>query len=297
MALVNSNDLLKKARESRVKYAVPAFNIINFNTARAAIAAARIKNSPLIIQTSQAVIEYYGFKPIASWINSLINDTDSNNDIPVVLHLDHGTKMQVVKGCIENGWSSVMIDASKFSFEENIRITKEVVDMAHSVAAHLRKLSVEGELGHIGGVEDHINIDIDKARLTGPNEVVEFFERTNVDSLAVAIGTAHGKYEGATGPKLDFERLAEINAVTPKPIVLHGCSDIPRDKIEKLIQNGASKINVSTEVKIRYADALFEYLVSHREEYNPIKLIDNTHQRLMDLFCTLIDWCGSENKA
>ncbi|MBF0363129.1 MAG: class II fructose-bisphosphate aldolase family protein [Oligoflexia bacterium] len=289
MSLVNSTDLLVRARAGR--YAVPAFNIVDFATARAAIEMARKKNSPLILQTSQSVVEYYGYKAIASWVNSLLSDKSGGKiSDEVVLHLDHGTKMEVIKGCIENGWSSVMIDASRFSFEENMRLTKEVVDMAHA-----RGISAEGELGHIGGVEDHINIDKDKARLTEPESVVEFFEKTGVDSLAVAIGTAHGKYEGS-GPKLDFERLAEINAITPRPLVLHGCSDIPKEQILKLIANGASKINVSTEVKIRYADSLIEYLSSHREEYNPMKFIENSHKRLMDLFNMLIDWCGSSDK-
>jgi tagatose 1,6-diphosphate aldolase GatY/KbaY len=192
--------------------------------------------------------------------------------VPVCLHLDHCTEIDYCKKCADAGYTNIMIDASKQPFEENIRQTKEVVDYCHSVG----NISVEGELGTVGGVEDQVKVAEDEAQLANPKQAVEFVERTGVDIFAPAIGTAHGVYK-TKNPKVDFERMAVINKMLngngiKTPVVVHGGTGLPDDYIEKLLAAGGAKFNVSTELKHTLIDTKWEYINAHRDEYDPGKL-------------------------
>ncbi len=189
---------------------------------RAVIEAAEEEKSPVIIQTSQSAITYAGSEEIAMIVRQLAEKAS----VPVALHLDHGTDWDVVMQCLRNGWTSVMFDGSKYEFEQNIEITKQVIAIAHPMG-----VSVEAELGKIGGVEDHVKVDAKDATMTDPAEAVEFVEKTGVDYLAIAIGTAHGVYKG--DPELDFDRLKDIKSRLDMPIVLHGASGVAEEDIKK----------------------------------------------------------------
>jgi tagatose 1,6-diphosphate aldolase GatY/KbaY len=192
--------------------------------------------------------------------------------VPVCLHLDHCTDVDYCKKCADAGYTNIMIDASKQPYEENIRQTKEVVDYCHKIGG----ISVEGELGTVGGVEDQIKVAEDEAQLANPQQSVEFCERTGVDIFAPAIGTAHGVYK-TKNPKIDTERMATINRMLngngiKTPLVVHGGTGLPEDTIKKLLAAGGAKFNVSTELKRVLIDAKFEYISAHRDEYDPGKL-------------------------
>ncbi len=284
MVYVNTNDMLIKARKEN--YVVGAFNIVNQTSMRAVVEAAKQEKSPVIVQTSQKTVIDLGYTVLVDMIKELSRDAD----VPVAMNLDHGTDMDVIKKCIEYGWSSVMIDGSKLSYEENIKITKEVVDMAHE-----REISVEGELGHIGGKEEHIETNKDEIMLTEPEKALEFQKKTGVDSLAVAIGTAHGLYTGE--PKLDFDRLEEIMKICKFPIVIHGCSGLSRDIIKKIISYRVSKMNISTEIKHRYIDACEAYIKKNPDEYEPLKKFKFVQEDVEKLIKDYIKLFGSQGKA
>ncbi|MCL4386069.1 MAG: class II fructose-bisphosphate aldolase [Actinobacteria bacterium] len=289
MSYVNSKEMLIKARKE--KYIVGAFNIVDYTSMAAVIEAAKEKRSPVIIQTSQKTVLQFGYKILPLMAKTLSGEAD----IPVSMILDHGTDIEIIKNCINYGWSSIMVDGSSKPFEENIKITKMIADIAHE-----KGVTVEGELGHIGGIEEHINVNEDKVLLTDPEKAVEFQKRTGVDSLAVAIGTKHGLYKGKVN--LDFERLAKIMEITDFPIVIHGCSDLPEDDLKKIIFYGPSKMNISTEIKHAYLDSFKEYLEGRQEketetEYEPIKALKLVFDNIKILVSRYMDKFGSTGKV
>lgn len=284
MSYVNTKEMLLKARKE--KYVVGAFNMVDYTTMSAVVSAAVKKQSPIIIQTSQKTVLQMGYKILPAMIRSLAEETG----VPVSMILDHGTDIEVIENCIKFGWSSVMVDASAKPFEENIKLTKMIADIAHE-----KNVTVEGELGHIGGIEEHINVSEDKVMLTDPEKAVEFQERTGVDSLAVAIGTKHGLYKGTVS--LDFERLAKIMKITDFPIIIHGCSDLPEDDFKKIISFGPSKMNISTEIKHVFLNSMKKYLDKNNEEYEPIKAFKLVFDQTEKLVSSYIDRFGSMGKA
>ena len=220
--LVTGKEILDDAHKNG--YAVGAFNINNMEIIQAIIEAAEETRSPVILQASQGGIKYAGIEYIAV----LAKEAAEKATVPVAVHLDHGTDFDQVMKCIRHGFSSVMVDGSKFPLEENIGVTKKVVEIAHAV-----DVSVEAELGKIGGTEDHIKVDEKDATMTDPDEAVKFVEETGVDSLAIAVGTAHGVYEGE--PELDFDRIKVIKEKLNMPLVLHGSSGVAYEDLEKAI--------------------------------------------------------------
>ncbi|HEY5729975.1 MAG TPA: class II fructose-bisphosphate aldolase [Anaerolineales bacterium] len=266
MSIVNAKEIMIEAAENG--YAVGAFNITDLLQFEAVIDAAIEKKAPVIVQTSVKPSKFLGTNMMVAIYRTLAESAP----VPVCLHLDHCTEIDYCKKCADAGYTNIMIDASKQSFEENIRQTKEVVDYAHSVG----NISVEGELGTVGGVEDQVKVAEDEAQLANPEQSVEFVERTGVDIFAPAIGTAHGVYK-TKNPKVDFERMAVINKMLngngiKTPVVVHGGTGLPDDYIEKLLEAGGAKFNVSTELKHTLIDAKWEYINAHRDEYDPGKL-------------------------
>ncbi|MDD2554545.1 MAG: class II fructose-1,6-bisphosphate aldolase, partial [Desulfotomaculaceae bacterium] len=219
-------------------YAVGAFNCNNMEIVQAIVAAAEAENSPVIMQASQGAIKYAGLDYIVAMAKLAAEGTN----VPVALHLDHGTSYEQAIQCIHAGFSSVMIDGSKLPLAENIKLTRRVLDVARAVG-----VSVEAELGKIGGAEDDITVSERDALLTDPEEVATFVRETGVDSLAVAIGTAHGQYKGI--PELDFPRLKKIKSMVNIPIVLHGSSGVPDDAIREAIRLGVRKVNIDTNIR------------------------------------------------
>lgn len=266
MSIVNAKEIMVEAAKNG--YAIGAFNITDLVQFEAVIDAAVETRSPVIVQTSVKPSKFHGTGLMVAIYRTLAESAP----VPVCLHLDHCTEIDYCKKCADAGYTNIMIDASKQSFEENIRQTKEVVDYCHSVG----NISVEGELGTVGGVEDQIKVAEDEAQLANPEQSVEFVERTGVDIFAPAIGTAHGVYK-TKNPKIDFERMAIINKMLngngiKTPVVVHGGTGLPDDYIEKLLEAGGAKFNVSTELKHTLIDAKWEYINAHRDEYDPGKL-------------------------
>jgi ketose-bisphosphate aldolase len=266
MSIVNAKEIMVEA--AKEGYAVGAFNITDLLQFEAVIDAAIEKKSPVIVQTSVKPSKFLGTEMMVAIYRTLA----SSAPVPVCLHLDHCTEIDYCKKCADAGYTNIMIDASKQSYEENIRQTKEVVDYSHKVG----NISVEGELGTVGGVEDQIKVAEDEAQLANPKQSVEFVERTGVDIFAPAIGTAHGVYK-TKNPKIDFERLATIHKMLNSngiktPVVVHGGTGLPEDYIKRLLAAGGAKFNVSTELKHTLIDAKFEYISAHRDEYDPGKI-------------------------
>jgi len=266
MSIVNAKEIMIEA--ARNGYAVGAFNITDLLQFEAVIDAAIEKKSPVIVQTSVKPSKFLGTQMMVNIYRTLAESAP----VPVCLHLDHCTEIDYCKKCADAGYTNIMIDASKQSYEENIRQTKEVVDYCHSVG----NISVEGELGTVSGVEDQVKVAEDEAQLANPQQSVEFVERTGLDIFAPAIGTAHGVYK-TKNPKVDFERMATINKMLngngiKTPVVVHGGTGLPDDYIEKLLAAGGAKFNVSTELKHTLIDTKWEYINAHRDEYDPGKL-------------------------
>jgi tagatose 1,6-diphosphate aldolase GatY/KbaY len=217
--------------------------------------------------------------------------------ISICLHLDHCSDVAYCKKCADAGYTNIMVDASKQPFEENIRQTKEVADYCHSIG----KISVEGELGTVGGVEDQVRVVESEAELCNPNQVLEFVERTGVDLLAPAIGTAHGIYK-TKNPKIDIERFKKIFEILNgqsirTPLVVHGGTGLPRDTVERLISSGGSKVNVSTELKHSMINAIYQYITDHREEYDPGKIDQAVKEAIKKTVFNWIEWFGCSGKA
>ena len=266
MSIVNAKEIMIPA--AKEGWAVGAFNVTDLLQFEAVIDAAIEKKAPVIVQTSVKPSQFLGTQMMVNIYRTLAESAP----VPVCLHLDHSTSIDYCKKCADAGYTNIMIDASKQSYEENIRQTKEVVDYCHSVG----NISVEGELGTVGGVEDQIKVAEDEAQLANPEQSIEFVERTGVDIFAPAIGTAHGVYK-TKNPKIDFERMATIHKMLNSngiktPLVVHGGTGLPDDYVAKLLAAGGAKFNVSTELKHTLLDAKWEYLSAHRDEYDPGKL-------------------------
>lgn len=291
MSIVNAKEIMVEALKGG--YAVGAFNITDLLQFEAVIDAAIEKRAPVIVQTSVKPSQFLGTDMMVSIYRTLA----SSAPVPVCLHLDHCTTIDYCKKCADAGYTNIMIDASKQSYEENIRQTREVVDYCHSVG----NISVEGELGTVGGVEDQIKVAEDEAQLANPEQSVEFVERTGVDIFAPAIGTAHGVYK-TKNPKIDFERMAIINKMLngngiKTPLVVHGGTGLPDDYIKKLLEAGGAKFNVSTELKHTLIDAKFEYISAHRDEYDPGKLDVFVRDATRKAVMHWMDKLGCEGKA
>lgn len=266
MSIANAKEVMIEA--AKKGYAVGAFNITDLLQFEAVIDAAIETKSPVIVQTSVKPSQFLGTNMMVAIYRTLAEKAP----VPVVLHLDHCTEVDYCKKCADAGYTNIMIDASKQSYDENIRQTKEVVDYCHSVG----NISVEGELGTVSGVEDQVKVADDEAQLANPQQSIEFVERTGVDIFAPAIGTAHGVYK-TKNPKIDFERMATIHKMLngngiKTPLVVHGGTGLPEDYIKKLLAAGGAKFNVSTELKHTLIDSKFEYITAHRDEYDPGKI-------------------------
>jgi len=275
MNLVPMADLLNKANDEG--YAVGGFNINNLEFLQAIIVGAEEMNSPLILQTSEGAIKYIGIDYVVGMVTAATKDID----IPVALHLDHGGSFEKTMECIKKGYSSVMIDGSRLPFDENVAMVKKVVEAAHSVG-----VTVEAELGKIGAGED---------TFTDPDEAVKFVELSNVDALAVAIGTAHGVYKGE--PNLDFDRLEVINSKVEIPLVLHGASGVSDDDVMKTISLGINKVNVNTDFQQAFTGKIRELLDNDPELYDPRKYCGPGREAITEKVKEKIKVLGSENKA
>lgn len=288
MALVSAKEMLDKAREGH--YAIGAFNTNNLEWTQAILTAAQEMNSPVIIQTSMGAAKYMGgYKVCYDMVNDLIESM--NITVPVALHLDHGEYEDALK-CIETGYTSVMFDGSHFPFEENVEKAKDVIAKAHA-----KGISVECEVGSIGGEEDGI---VGAGELADPAECKAMAD-LGVDFLAAGIGNIHGVYpENWQG--LNFERLQEISeAINGLPMVLHGGSGIPKEQIQKAIELGVSKINVNTECQLVFAEATRKYIEAGKDlegkGFDPRKLLAPGKQAIIDLVKDRMEWFGSVNKA
>ncbi len=243
MSIISTKYLLLDAQAKG--YAVPAFNIHNAETIQAILEVCSEMRSPVILAGTPGTFKHIALEEIYA----LCSAYSTTYDMPLALHLDHHESLEDITRKVNAGVRSAMIDGSHFPFAENVRLVKSVVDFCHA-----RDCSVEAELGRLGGVEDDMSVDAESAFLTDPQEAKRFVELTGVDSLAVAIGTAHGLYSKT--PKIDFQRLAEIREVVDVPLVLHGASDVPDDYVRRTIELGVCKVNVATELKIAFAAAV-----------------------------------------
>lgn len=282
--LNSSKQMLLNAQNG--KYAVPAFNIHNLETIQAVIDACNDLNSPVILAATPSTVKYAD----KNYLISIIEKASQINNIPLTFHLDHHENVEDIKEIIKLGCKSVMIDASKYPFEENIKIVKDIVDFAHKYNA-----TVEAELGKLGGIEDDLNVSEKDAYLTDPYEAKEFVKRTNVDSLAVAIGTAHGVYKKT--PKLDFDRLKEIKQVVDIPLVLHGASGVPFEDVQKCIELGICKVNIATELKIPFSNAIKQHFIENPLDNDPRKYMIPAKKAMYDVVVQKIKMCKSDNKA
>ncbi len=260
MNLVSLKEVLEPAAKGG--YAVGAFNANNMEIVQAIIEAAAEENSPVIVQASQGAIKYAGL----DFIVGLVKAAAAGVEVPVVLHLDHGTDFEQVMRCIRYGFSSVMYDGSKLPLEENIAMTQRVVEIARAVG-----VSVEGELGKIGGTEDDVTVGEREALFTEPAEAERFVRETAVDALAVAIGTAHGPYKWER--KLDFPRLQQIKERSTASIVLHGSSGVPDEAIRQAVALGVTKINIDTEIRQAFVRAVVAYMQANPANIDPRKML------------------------
>lgn len=282
--LVNAKEMLQKARDG--KYAVAQFNINNLEWTKAILTACEEEQSPVILGVSEGAAKYMGgFVSVNGMVRGLVEAM--NISVPVALHLDHGTSFESCKNAIDAGFTSVMIDASKHELDENIRITKEVVDYASKF-----NVSVEAELGHVGGEEDGITGGILYA---DKDECVRLVNEAGIDMLAPALGSVHGPYKGE--PKLGFDEMLEISDATKIGLVLHGGSGIYDEQIKKAIERGTVKINVNTELQIEFTKIVREVLSSNETVYDPRKYLGPAMQGCIDVCVNKIRLFGSDKKA
>ena len=282
--LENMNNMLLKAKEN--KYAIPHFNINNLEWTRFILEECENLKSPVILGVSEGAVKYMGgYNVVAVMVKALTKSL--NITIPVALHLDHGSSFENCKKALDAGFTSVMIDASKYSLEENIRITKEVVEYAKKYNA-----SVEAEIGHIGGEEDGVNGGILYA---DTNECIELVNQTNINALAPALGSVHGLYKGE--PNLEFNLMKEIGTKTNMPLVLHGGTGIPDYQIKKAIECGTTKINVNTELQIAWTKGVREFLNNDDKTYDPRKVIKSGEASMKQAIKDKVELFGSLNKA
>ncbi len=284
MPLVSPLAMLQAARQGG--YCVGAFNLVDYLTTEAIVEAAEARRAPVMLQTSSATVKRFGVKNLVA----MAQMAAAESPVDVALHLDHGTDRDVILKAIREGYTSVMFDGSRYPLEENAARTREIV-----AAARAQGVAVEGEIGVVAGVEDDIVIRQDEAIYTTPTEALEFVRKTGVDFLAAAIGTAHGFYK--VEPRLDIDTLRSVAAATECPMVVHGGTGLPMDVVRELVSAGAAKMNVSTQIKQSYIDALHGYIEAHRREYNPLKLLDHARQELVEMIGEYMEVLGSAGKA
>lgn len=307
MTFVTLKEALDKAKAG--KYAVGAFNINNMEIAKAILAAAKEEKSPVILAVSPSAIKYAGIE----YIHQIARVGADEAKVPVVLHLDHGTEFKDCIQCIRHGWSSVMYDGSKLPLDENIAMTKKIVDVAHAAG-----VSVEAELGKLAGVEGHVSVAEKDAIFTNPDEAKVFVDKTGVDALAIAIGTSHGAFKFKGEANLDFERLKKIEGLVGIPIVLHGASGVPKDVLDKCAKYGAklpgasgvpddaikqaialgvAKINIDTDSRLALTGAIRQVLAEHPEEFDPRKLFGPAMDAVKAVAVSKMRLFGSSGKA
>ena len=309
MPLVTTKDMFEKSMKEH--FAIGAFNVNNMEIIQGIVDAAAEQNSPVILQASSSAIKYARVPYLKKMIEAALEE----HDIPVVLHLDHGPDFETCKMCIDNGFTSVMIDGSKYDFEENVALTKKVVDYAHS-----HGVVVEAELGKLAGIEDDVNVSASDAMYTDPEQAKEFVERTGCDSLAIAIGTSHGAYKFKGEAKLRFDILAKVKELIPNtPIVLHGASTVipefveqcnkyggnipgakgvPDEILHEASLSGVSKINVDTDLRLAMTGAIREVFTEDPSVFDPRKYLGVARTQIKDIVEHKIrDVFGSSNKA
>lgn len=309
MALVTSTEMFKKAHAGG--YAIGAFNVNNMEIIQGIIEAAKEEKSALILQVSAVARKYAS----SIYLKKLVEAAIEDSGLDIVLHLDHGEDLEICKKCIDDGFTSVMIDASHHPFEENIRITKEVVEYAHA-----RGVVVEAELGRLAGVEDAVNVSKEDASYTDPDQAVEFVQRTGIDSLAIAIGTSHGAYKFKGEPKLDFERLEIITKLLPDfPLVLHGASTVlpefvelcnkyggdipgaqgvPEHMLRQAAKSGVCKINIDTDLRLAMTAAIRKHFAENPSDFDPRKYLGPARTAIKGMVQHKIkDVLGSSNTS
>ena len=279
--LVNSNKILKKARESG--YAVGGFNTSDLEITEAIIWAAEKLRAPVIVQTSQKAIGYAGLESIVCIITTLAKKAK----IPVILHADHIKEIESIQKCIEAGYTSVMIDVSSKPYEENLETTSRVVKLARQKG----DISVEAELGAVGGKEDY---EVTKKFLTDPQKAKEFVEKTGINSLAVAIGNRHGV--PIPEEKLEFDLLEKIKNTVSIPLVLHGASSTPPDDIKKAISLGISKINIDTDIRLAFKNSIKDFISNHPDVYDPREILSASREAIQKIVEAKIKIFGSATK-
>jgi len=304
--LVTSKSILAKAQKG--KYAVAAFNVNNMEICQAVMDAAVIRKSPIILQTSEGAIEYGGLDYLY-----MLMLLASRAPVPVAIHLDHGKDLELIKECIDLGYTSVMIDGSSLPYEKNIAATKKVVAWARK-----KGVSVEAELGSIKGVEDLVSVLEKDAILTNPDQAVEFVKKTGCDSLAIAIGTSHGYQKFKTKPKLDLERLKKIRSKVSIPLVLHGASEVDQRMVRiikkyggkmkeargvedglmrKVVKLGICKVNTDTDLRLAFDAGIREVVATKPDAYDPRKLMEKAKLYMTEVAMERMDVLGSSGKA
>ncbi len=313
MPLVNTVEMFKKAYEGG--YAIGAFNVNNMEIVQGIVDACKELNSPVILQVSGSARKYAHHQYLYNMVQAAVEETG----LPIALHLDHGASFELCKDCIDGGFTSVMIDGSHLSYEENVEVTRKVVEYAH---AHNPYVTVEGELGQLAGIEDEVSVEADKANYTDPDQVEDFVKRTGVDSLAIAIGTSHGAYKFKPGqkPQLRFDILQEVMDRLPGyPIVLHGASSvmpeyvatvnkfgghmedaigIPEDMLRKAASMAVCKINVDSDLRLAMTAGIRECLAENPSVFDPRKYLGAGRDNITKVVKHKIeDVLGSANRA
>ena len=313
MPLVDTREMFKKAYEGH--YAIGAFNINNMEQIQGIVDACNELHSPVILQVSRGARKYA--KPI--YLKKMVEAAVEDSNIPIALHLDHGDTFETCKDCIDGGFKSVMIDGSSLSLEENIALTKKVCEYAHK---HVPYVTVEGELGRLAGVEEHVNVSAEDSSYTNPDDVERFVKETGVDSLAIAIGTSHGafKFKPGTKPQLRFDILEEVARRLPSfPIVLHGASSVvpeyvkileenggkmpnaigvPEDMLRKAATMAVCKINIDSDIRLACTAMVRKHLFEHPDHFDPRQYMTDARQAVHDMVEHKIKVVlGSENKA
>ncbi len=307
MALVTMKEILTDAYEKG--YGVGAFNINNLEFMQAIVEAAEEENSPVIIAVSEGAMKYAGIEFLAE----MVKLAASKASVPIALHVDHGKHWEVIVSAIRNGFTSVMIDASDKPFEENVRITSKVVDLAHAVG-----VTVEAEIGRLKGIEDIVKVSEREAVLTDPEEAKEFVDATGVDALAVAVGTSHGAYKFKGEPKLDIERIKKIRELVKIPLVLHGASGVlpdivalaekygaelkgakgvPDDQIKAAIEAGICKINIDTDLRLSFLAGVRKFLSENPDVFDPRKYLGEGREMVKETVKRKIRLFGSNGRA
>ena len=283
MPAVALKEILQPAFKAR--YGVGAFNIVNDLTMAAVLDAAVESKSPVIIQVSVKTVKMWG----AKMLQQMFAEMASHRPIPATLHLDHCPDVELIKTCVEAGWNSALFDASSFSYQDNLRLCKDLVAYAKKHGA-----GIEGELEAVRGIEDEVGSDLE-GELVPVERCVEFIEATGIDCFAPAIGTAHGLYKAE--PKINFDRVETIVARCPTPIVLHGGTGLSSDAFKRLIAAGCAKVNISTMLKITFADSFRNYLEAKPKEYDPMKLQKAVHTDLVKMAKGFMEIFGSAGRA